>query len=193
MMQYATLLNKMGPCFGVLFLGRSSKPFRAPGRIASGVFYLEVSLALVGVASPAYSNNNRFHFWKQHFFIFIFKKPLPRQVRVSKTLIAQRISLPPWPAARAVWESRRVRPVKSRGTRSSSPLLPYQADVLKHPFDTKVGGKVPFQDERQRRFADLTAAGRVRRAPGTAPQARNARHVVITRVWVTMAARMLPA
>src|SRR5436305_12374759 len=31
-----------------------SKPFRAPGRIASGVFYLEVSLALVGVASPAY-------------------------------------------------------------------------------------------------------------------------------------------
>ena len=29
------------------------KPFRAPGRIASGVFYLEVSLALVGVASPA--------------------------------------------------------------------------------------------------------------------------------------------
>jgi hypothetical protein len=25
-----------------------------PGRIASGVFFLEVSLALVGVASPAY-------------------------------------------------------------------------------------------------------------------------------------------
>src|ERR1035437_5085232 len=62
---------------GFVSLGRSSKPFRAPGRIASGVFYLEVSLALVGVASPAYSNNNRFHFWKQHFFIFIFWKPLP--------------------------------------------------------------------------------------------------------------------
>src|ERR1035441_98598 len=63
---------------GGFFFGSSSKPFRAPGRIASGVFYLEVSLALVGVASPAYSNNSRFHFWKQHFFIFIFEKLLPR-------------------------------------------------------------------------------------------------------------------
>jgi AmiR/NasT family two-component response regulator len=34
-------------------LWKTEGPFRAPGRIASGVFFLEVSLALVGVASPA--------------------------------------------------------------------------------------------------------------------------------------------
>src|ERR1035438_947231 len=76
--------TKWGLFWRGLFLGRSSKPFRAPGRIASGVFYLEVSLALVGVASPAYSNNSRFHFWKQHFFIFIFEKPLPPRQDVLK-------------------------------------------------------------------------------------------------------------
>src|ERR1039458_1995900 len=66
-----------GAVSGGFFFGRSSKPFRAPGRIASGGLYLEVSLAGVGVASPVYSNNSRFHFWKQHFFIFILKNPLP--------------------------------------------------------------------------------------------------------------------
>jgi hypothetical protein len=43
------------------------------GEVASGVFYLEVSLALVGVASPAYSNN-RIHLSElQQFFVFIFQ------------------------------------------------------------------------------------------------------------------------
>jgi hypothetical protein len=32
----------------------NEEPLRAPGRIASGVYLSEVSLALVGVASPAY-------------------------------------------------------------------------------------------------------------------------------------------
>jgi hypothetical protein len=39
--------------FSLFYLEDPLKPFRAPGRIASGVFILEVSLALVGVASPA--------------------------------------------------------------------------------------------------------------------------------------------
>jgi hypothetical protein len=39
-------------CSGGYLLLEKTRPFRAPGRIASGVFN-EVSLALVGVASPA--------------------------------------------------------------------------------------------------------------------------------------------
>jgi hypothetical protein len=43
----------------VLFswLGSKDPTLSGAGEVASGVFYLEVSLALVGVASPAYSNN----------------------------------------------------------------------------------------------------------------------------------------
>jgi hypothetical protein len=48
--------------------------FRGAGEDASGVFYLEVSLALVGVASPAYSNNRIFLGGLQQFFVFLQRK-----------------------------------------------------------------------------------------------------------------------